>query len=137
MTGRKNLGAPHHIASYRASNTLHITLHALDRLGNLIGTVTAAGANIANGLSLGVADTDALEDQARAKAMADAHRKATLLAKDAGVALGRVISISEEGAGGRPVPMRAFSAARAAAPVPIEPGETTVQATLRVVYAIE
>ncbi len=68
--------------------------------------------------------------------MGDAHRKAALLAKAAGVTLGKVVSISEEGAGGGPVPMRAFSAMKAA-PVPIEAGENTIRARLRVVYAIE
>jgi uncharacterized protein len=128
-------GEPPRITGYRASNTLRIRLDDLDKLGALLDAVVAAGANMANGLSLGVADAAKIEDEAREAAMKDARRKAELLAKASGVALRHVVSISEEGAG-RPVPLRGRAMATQSA-APVEPGETTVNATLRVVYAIE
>ena len=129
--------APPHIASYRVNNTVEIRLDDLAKLGTLLDAVTRAGANTANGLSLGIADTDRLEDTAREAAMKDAHRKAALLAKAAGVILGKVASISEEGAGRSPMPMPMRAMAMEAKSVPVEPGESIVEATLRVVYAID
>ncbi len=45
-----NSGAPPHIASYRAQNTLRIRLHDLGKLGTLLDKVAGAGANTENGL---------------------------------------------------------------------------------------
>lgn len=131
---RANAGEAPRIAHYRATNTLTIRVRRLDGLGPLIDALADAGANLASGLTLGVADEAKLAARARDAAMADAHDKAEALAKAANVALGPVLSISEEGAGS-PVPVRSFAAAKAT-PVPIEAGETTVRARLRVVYAI-
>ncbi len=134
--GRAQPGGSQHIDGYRASNTVQVRLHDLDKVGRLLDAVTEAGANVAHGLTLEVAETDTLADRARETAMSDAHRKADALAKAAGVTLGQVVSISEEGAGGRPVPMVRTMAMEAKS-APIEPGESTVTARLRVVYAIE
>ena len=76
----------------------------------------AAGANEMSGIEFVVSEQSKLLDQARDDAIADARRKAELYAKAAGAKLGRVISISEEGAAPPPRPMRPCGPARFRSP---------------------
>ena len=125
---------------YRVSNMLHITLRDLNRLGEVLSQAVNAGANQAWGVSFDLEDPKPLKDEARAKAVAEAKRQATELARLSGVRLGRIISIADEpGAGPMPTHM-ALSArdeAYQARAVPVEAGQLTVQSRVRVVFAIE
>jgi hypothetical protein len=76
-------------------------------------------------------------DEARGKAMAEAKRKAELLAQAAGAKLGRVTSISEESAALPQPRLYARAEMAVSTPVPIAAGEVEIKATLRVVYALE
>ena len=90
-----------------------------------------------NGLSFGFADATALMDEARRAAVADARRKAELYAAAAGVELGPVLSIQEQGGGGvRPMAM-ARSLDMAESAVPLERGENTLTAQVQIVWALE
>jgi len=71
-------------------------------------------------------------DQARDDAIADARRKAELYAKAAGVKLGNVVSISEEGPAPQARPMQAMRASA----VPIAPGEQTLRSIVTVSYEL-
>jgi uncharacterized protein YggE len=80
-----------------------------------------------------VSEQSKLLDKARAEAIADAHRKAELYANAAGMKVGRVMAISEEGSVPPPglfQPMRAGTAA------PIAPGEQTLRAVVTVSYEL-
>ena len=81
-----------------------------------------------------------LKNQARDQAMANARAKAEQLARDAGITLGRPISIDESDAGGV-TPVRAQAPAVALAgqapTTPIQPGELQVQTNIRVVWSIQ
>jgi hypothetical protein len=98
--------------------------------------VVQNGANTVHGVRFSLAKPDTFADLARKEAMADAKRKAELLAAEAGVKLGRVISISEGGGieprGGEMAVMQARAAA-----VPVAPGELTVRASLRVTWLLD
>lgn len=81
-----------------------------------------------------------LKNQARDQARQDARAKAEQLARDAGVSLGRPMSIDESDTGGAtPVPAasRALAAPPAAVSTPIQPGELWVATTVRVVWAMQ
>lgn len=124
------------IVGYRAANTVSVRLRDLDAAGEAVGALVEAGANRLNGLNFGFADATALMDEAREDAVLDARRKAELYAAAAGVTLGPVLSIEEAGGGAqRPVmAMRSFDAAESA--VPLERGENTVSAQVRIVWTI-
>lgn len=90
-----NSGTPTQVTGYQVSNQVTVTLRDLSKVGTLLDDVVAAGANSVYGVTFGVADPSAAESQARAKAVADAKKRAEELAQAAGLRLGRVLSISE------------------------------------------
>ncbi len=127
------------ITGYRVSNTVNVTITEIDKVGKVLGAVTDAGANTIHGVNFSVQDDAALEQQARAAAMANAIERATSLAALAGVELGDVQTISMASGGGHPVPMMAnarMAMAEAASVPGIAPGELSVSVQVHVVFAI-
>jgi uncharacterized protein len=120
------------LLGFQATNQLSVKIHAIDKLPSLLDHAIAAGANEMSGIEFLVSGQSRLLDQARADAIADAHRKAELYAKAAGAKLGHVVAISEEGASATP---RTFTALRAKA-VPVAPGEQTLGVTVTVSYEL-
>ena len=104
----------------------------------MIDVLAGAGANDIGGINFTVTQASKHLDEARAKAIADARRKAEIYAKAAGVTLGEPISISEEGA---PVPLHrgkmAAPMAAGNAPTPVAPGEELLSITVNVSWAIK
>jgi hypothetical protein len=130
---------PPRITGYTVSNMLTVVVRDLDRLGAILDRVVRDGANQIGGPTFGFAETARLVDVARARAAADATRKARLYAEALGVELGPILSISEDGGFvPRPEPMRARMAmdSAAGAPPPIEGGELTLSARVNVVWEI-
>lgn len=126
------------IIGYRVSNTMTVNIADIDKVAAILGAVTNAGANTINGVSFSVADTAALEAEARERAMQNARERAESLAELAGVDLGDVISISMHSGGGHPVPMMGRMAMAEAAPAPgISAGELSVTVNVQVSYAID
>jgi uncharacterized protein len=121
------------ISGFVASNSVLVRVRDLGDLGQIMAAVTSIGANNFNGLQFSVQDPDPLANLARQKAVADAMAKASLIAMAAGVPLGEVQSISEQG-GARPMSME-MSTARGAA-MPIAAGEVSVSASVVMVFAI-
>ncbi|MEM8751598.1 MAG: SIMPL domain-containing protein [Pseudomonadota bacterium] len=132
---RPNEAEPPKIVGYQAGVELALRLRDLDKVGEALGALVEAGANQMRGIAFAIEDDEALRDEARRAAIADARRKAELYAEAAGVALGPILSISEGGAGGGPV-FEATTRGFAADAVAVERGETSVAATVRVVWAI-
>jgi uncharacterized protein YggE len=124
------------IIGYRASNRVTVRLRDLARLANLIDAMVTAGANDIGGISFKVSNASKLLDDAREQAVADAHRKAEIYARAAGVALGAPLSISEEG-NAAPVPYRRMATGMALAATPVAAGEETLQVTVSVAWAIK
>ena len=122
------------VRGYVASNLVTVRVRDLPAIGALIDAASTAGANRFMGLSFDLADPAAQEAQARAAAVAEARAKAEQLASAAGVRLGPVLSITEQGGGG-PMPM--FARAEAMADAPVAPGSVGVTVSVEVVYGIE
>jgi len=132
-------GSAPKLDGYSASNMVTVRLRDLTILGQTLDAVVSDGANTLGGLSFGLQMPDAATDEARRRAVADAARKANLYAEAAGVKLGPVVSITEQGGNfPSPVPMALADAgfAKEARSVPIASGELTVAATVSVVYAL-
>lgn len=123
------------ITGYVASNIVRVRVRDMEALGGILDAVVADGANAFNGLSFGMQEPDALADEARKQAVADARAKAELLAQTAGVTLGKVISIADQDRG-QPMPrMMEMSAARDSG-MPVASGEVTISASVSMVFAI-
>jgi uncharacterized protein YggE len=123
------------IIGYQAMNQVVARVRDLDRLAGLLDATVASGANRIDGLEFGLADDTATADEARRLAVEDARRKAEVYAEAAGVRLGPIRSIGEGGGGPIPFSDRAMRA-EAAASVPIERGQTTVTASVHIVWEI-
>lgn len=128
-------GRDRRITGYAAANRLSVRLRDLDGMGALLDQAIGAGANSFQGLAFGLQDPGPLSDEARRQAVADARHKARLYAEAAGLTPGPVHRI-EESAGAVPRPLT-IEAARASAPVPVAPGEVTLEAGVTMVFALE
>ncbi len=123
------------ITGFTASNMVMVRVRELDTLGTTLDAVIAAGANDFNDLQFDVQEPRPLQDMARQAAVKDALAKAQLLADAAGVTLGPIISITEQGGvGARPMMMQ--RAAMAEASVAVVAGEVSLSAMVSVVFAI-
>jgi uncharacterized protein YggE len=126
---------PSAIVGYRASNRVTIRLRDVTKVASVIDTLVGAGANDIGGINFTVSQASKFLDEAREQAIADAHRKAEIYAKAAGVTLGAPLSISEGGTPG-PITFRRMAAGLAPA-TPVAQGEETLQVTVSVSWAIK
>src|SRR5262249_23605854 len=124
------------VVGYDASNSVSAIVRKLGDVGAVIDAAIAAGANNVSGPSLSRDNRDRLYREALEKAVADAKAKAEALAREAGVSVGAVQSLTESPQGGGPMPLASFAAIRAVADTPIEAGTTNVTATIRVVFKL-
>jgi uncharacterized protein len=125
---------PAHLIGFRVNNQITVKVRDIGKLAALLDRAIAAGANEMSGIEFKVSNEAKLLDQARTAAIADAHRKAELYAQAAGMQIGRVIVISEEGAT-PPAPVYRALRAGMAAPA-IAPGEQAVHAVVTVSYEL-
>ena len=121
------------LIGFQANNQVTVKIRDTSRLPAVLDRAIAAGANEMSGIEFVVSEQAKLLDQARSAAIADAHRKAELYANAAGMKVGRVMSISEEGSG---PPSPTFKAMRAGSAVPIAPGEQMLRAVVTVSYEL-
>lgn len=134
-------GAPT-ITGYQVSENLSVKLRDLSKAGDTITAAVAAGGDAVrvDGVSLDLQDTSPLVSAARDRAFGAAKTEAAQYAKDAGVPLGRVVSISDVFSQ-NPMPVYgnfASGSGMVAAPasVPIKPGSQDVAVTVTVVFAL-
>ncbi len=123
------------IDGYEVRNQVTVRVRDLTKLGAVLDTAVASGSNQIDGVNFGLADPAPVLDKAREAAVADARRKAELIAKAAGVKLGRILAIAEPGAE-PPRPMMAAYAMEKMAAVPVEAGESEFKARVNVTWEI-
>ena len=121
-------------SGYSADNTVSVTIHDLQKAGSILDAATNVGASNVYGPTLTRSDQDELQAKALRAAVGNARTKARTLADAAGVELGSVTAISEDG--NEPVPVFAARLASPAKSAPIEPGRQQTSATVRVTFAI-
>jgi uncharacterized protein YggE len=129
---------PRRIIGYQVSNTVTVTVDDLSKLGPALDALVSSGANSLGDIAFSVRDQKPLLAQAREAAVKDAVAKAETLARAAGVSLGPIVSIGEEGAAPpvRPMYRMAMAAAPAAAPPPVAAGEESLTANVTVSWEI-
>lgn len=130
---------PPKIIGYVASNGLNVRVREIDKVSEILGDLTAAGAGEIN-LGFDIDDPEKHEDNARKLAMKDAKRRAELYATTAGIPLGKMENLTEHvgrnnflrAAGGKA--MVSMSAAMES--VPVESGETEISVQIQAEYNI-
>jgi uncharacterized protein len=130
------------LVGYEVYHTNEVKIKDTAKAGELLSKVGTLGATDVSGLSFTVEDEDAAMDEARAKAIDDAERKAKVLAKELGVKLVRLVSYYDEVPGG-PMPYygresnTAFDMAEEAAiAVPVTPGQSEIISRVNLTYEI-
>jgi uncharacterized protein len=124
---------------YTASNVLQVTLDDLPKIGSVIDTATAAGANHVMGIVFTLRDQDSVRSEALREAAVRARAEAEVLAGALALKVVRVLSVEENNA--QFVPVRVAAArvaglsASAAAPTPVEAG--TLEVTANVTLSVE
>lgn len=121
---------------FEARHSLAIGCPDLDAAGALLDELAAdvGDALAVEGVALEVSEPTAARDQAVVAAYADAVRQAEQLAGLAGASLGDVLAIGQGGSTGGGPAFRGMDAMAMSAK--IEPGETTVAASLSVTWAL-
>jgi uncharacterized protein YggE len=134
----KPRGGVQAIAGYQVSNEVDVTLDDTRKLGPALDALVAVGANQINSVGFAIKDPHALLNTAREAAVADALARAQTYAHAAGVGVGSVVSIEENG-GGEIAPMRGRMAIAAglAAPTPVAAGEMDVTANVTVTFELK
>lgn len=128
------------IIGYQANNLVTVRQRKLGEFGKVIDTLVSAGANQVNGPNFEVDQPDAALDEARSAAMAKARARAELYARAAGLRVGRILSISENGGWSPPQPVMYRMAAMEAAPPPAPPvqaGELQLTITVSVQFELQ
>lgn len=125
------------LRGYRVSNIIEARVAQLEELGAIIDAAAAAGSDntVVNGLAFLHKSDAGLGTIARAAAWADARSKAEQLAELAGVGLGPVVAMNEQGHHGGMSPMQDM-AREASIDTSIESGELGVTVTLHVEFSI-
>ena len=128
---------PPTITGYQASNTVNIKVRDIAKLGEVLDALVASGANQVNGPSFEIDQPEAAYDEARQAALKKAQARAEMYAKSLGLRVRRIVSISEGGGFHPPVPMmKAMAMDARAESAPVAPGETTLSASLDVVFEL-
>jgi uncharacterized protein YggE len=118
-----------------ATNQVTAKMNVSEDIGKVLDAATVAGSNNVLGIGFDLRNAKPQMDKALADAVNDSRRKAEVMAKAAGVKLGKILEISEgysfttSGA-----PGAAFSFAEA--PTPVLPGVLEVTASVTVTYEI-
>lgn len=141
---------PPRITGYSLEQGVEVKIRKIEQAGEIIQKATDTGANQVGQINFTIDDSDALKSQAREEAFRKAKEKAEVLASQAGVRLGKIVTFSEYSDGYMPYPADTYyrEAAMSAdggpkmgggmpAPSPtLQPGSQEVIAGVSVTYEI-
>jgi len=127
------------ITGYQVSETIQVTMRDLSAVGEMLGGLGKLGVQNLNGPAFALGDPTAGYTAARADAIDKVKTQATLLAKQLGVHIGKIVNFSES-SGGYIYPMYGLGASAMeskVAPAPnIPSGENTYSASVSITYEI-
>lgn len=133
---------PPQITGYQANNNVNIVIRDISKVGKILDSLVATGANQINGptFDLDDKDKDAAFDEARRGAIEKAQARADMYAKTLGMKVRRIVSVSEGGRFAPPMPMPMMAMrmekAGAAADTSVSPGENSLSMNLDVVFEL-
>ena len=126
------------LVGYQVTNTLSVRIRELAKAGEILDQAVSLGVNVGGGISFTNDDPAAALQEARRRAVADAMTKAHTLGQAAGVALGRIIEITDTNVVPPPMPFMAKAMVREAADsVPIEAGENSYRVQVNLTFELK
>lgn len=126
---------------YEVSQTISVKIRNTEKVGDILDGIGSLGLDNISSLSFVVDDEEALQNQARSKAIQDAKEQAKMLSKELGVDIKDIISFSESnnipmyesyGMGGM-TDSRSFSKTEAVIPM----GESNITSQVYVVFELD
>ncbi len=129
------------LVGYEVSQSVEVKVRKLDDAGKILGGLSDNGATNVSGLNFMVENEDAVQREAREKAIAKAKTKAKELAEDLGVSLVRIVSFNEGGDypifyGRASAKMELMAADAGMPPADIPVGENKYTSNVTIVYEI-
>jgi uncharacterized protein YggE len=128
------------IVGYTATQSITVKIRDVDNANTVRTGLATLGQNNISGPTFSIDNEDAFNDQARALAIKEAKEKAEVLARELGVHLGKVVSFSDNNAGGYPImyaDKAMGSTANQQAPAPELPkGENKITSNVTITYEI-
>lgn len=130
-----------YVRKYEARNDLKVVVKDIDMAGTVLDAAVKAGANDINSVQFRVKDTTKYKDEALRKAIQNAKKKADLMAEAVGKKVVNVVNISEGMVDMIPVydtrsKMMYEADGAIGSGIPLEGGESTIEATVTIVFEI-
>ena len=125
------------LSGYNVTNQLNVIIRDMDHIGATLDKATAAGANNIYNIEFLSTKADEAQDEATVYAVQDAMRRAKLLASAAGLNLGGIKSISDTVASYGIVTRSYASKLDAVAGNSILPDDTSVSASVTIVFELK
>ena len=127
------------IIGYNVNSGLKLTIYDVDAVGSYIDVAFAAGANSFDSITFAVKDNSEARDEALRLAVADAEKKANVLAEAAGMKLGDIVTIEENNSDSyyNTEGFAAKDIADAGAGTSVYPSKVNVAVQVQVCYARE
>jgi uncharacterized protein len=123
------------LVGYTVSNTLNVTVKDISKVGQIIDTAVASGANISNGVSFGISDYGKYYNMALVSALSNAQSKAQAIANSLGIKLTIPAKITENSSSApNNYPMAINAKLEAADSTSIQAGTYKVKANVNLVY---
>lgn len=135
-------GEQEQLTGYSASTSLSIRVTDIEFAGKVIDTAFTAGANTLDGVSFSASHTEDARAEAMKKAVADARKKAEILAEASGLKITGIASVSEGGSYSHSNTVAGYGAydvdeAKSGAPTVLQAAKIIVADTVTVVYTAE
>jgi uncharacterized protein YggE len=130
---------PPRLNGYQANNQVSVRVMDIAKVGAALDAAISAGGNEVQGISFGLRDPAAAEDEARRRAVRALQAKAGLYAQATSSRVGRLVSLSE-GGGYQPPPPRPIAMVAAQRmkedSTPVAGGELSVRIDVSAVYEL-
>lgn len=129
---------PPKLTGYQASNQVTVQVRDLAKLGQTVDATVNAGATNVGGISFGLQDPLAAENQARLDAVKALQAKADLYARATGYKIVRLVSLGEGGGytPQPPMPMYAMAKREMSDSSPVSAGELKVRVDVLATYEL-
>jgi len=130
------------LVGYEVSQTTRVTVRDMSQVGELLSGIGQRRVSSVSSVSFTVEDKDAVQQEARSKAIADAKEKARELADQLGVRIGDVVEFNESTNQPRfryetADAVAGMSGDDAASTPEISPGENRIMSSVTLVFSIE
>ena len=123
------------LVGYTVSNTLNVTVKDISKVGQIIDTAVASGANISNGVSFGISDYGKYYNMALVNALSNAQSKAQAIANSLNIKLTTPAKITENSSGvPTNYPVAINAKLESADSTSIQAGTYKVKANINLVY---